>query len=69
MSKIYVQVGITAVRAPSGEHLPSVPIYIEVDHLTKTGLTELENESLANIAGFFIDKRKERKEKGNELHN
>ena len=59
-SKIYVQVGITAMREPNGERLPSVPMYIEVDSLTKTGLTDLENEAAANIAGFFATKRKER---------
>ena len=59
-SKIYVQVGITAMREPNGERLPSVPMYIEVDSLAKTGLTDLENEAVANIAGFFAVKRKER---------
>ena len=58
--KIYVQVGVTAMREPNGERLPSVPMYIEVDHLTKTGLTDLENDALANISGFFAAKRKER---------
>jgi len=58
--KIYVQVGITAMREPNGERLPSVPMYIEVDRLAKTGLTDLESEALANIAGFFSAKRKER---------
>ncbi|MCL2751447.1 MAG: hypothetical protein FWE62_01685 [Firmicutes bacterium] len=58
--KIYVQVGITAMREPNGERLPSVPMYVEVDSLAKTGLTDLENEAIANIAGFFAAKRKER---------
>ncbi|MCL2797712.1 MAG: hypothetical protein FWD58_06635 [Firmicutes bacterium] len=57
--KIYVQVGITAMREPNGERLPSVPMYIEVTHLSKAGLTDLENTALANIAGFFAAKRKE----------
>jgi len=58
--KTYIQIGITAMREPNGERLPSVPMYIEIEHLTKTGLTDFENEALANIAGFFATKRKER---------
>ena len=65
--KVYVQVGITAMREPNGDRFPSVPLYIEVDHLSKTGLTDLENEAIANIAGFFAVKRKERKLKRKTL--
>ena len=60
MQKTFVQVGCTAMREPNGERLPSVPIYVEAGHLTKTGLTDLENEAIANISGFFVVKRKER---------
>ena len=59
MQKVYVQVGVTAMREPNGDHMQSIPMYIEVEHLSKTGLTDFESGALANIAGFFAIKRKE----------
>ena len=58
--KIYVQVGVTAMRNPDGSFMPSIPMYVEVDHVEKNGLTQLENAALTNICGFFAEKRKER---------
>ena len=71
--KLYVQVGVTAMREPNGDHLPSVPLYIEVTQLTKAGFTKWESDGLANIAGFFIRKLKEsefnKKIKNGEFEN
>lgn len=32
----YVQVGVTALRGPTGEFLPAVPLYIKTDDARKT---------------------------------
>jgi hypothetical protein len=56
MDKYFVQVGIVALRTPSGKHLPSTPLYIKAEHLTASGLTEWENESLTDYAGFYKEK-------------
>ena len=71
MQKIFVQVGVSAMRTPSGEFLPSTPIYMEVEHLEKNGLTQFESEALTNVAGFFVEriKKKNKKELVNENNN
>ena len=65
--KIFVQIGVTAMRELNGVHKPSVPMYIEVTHLTKAGLTDLETQKIPNFAGFFATKRKEQ-EKNKKLN-
>jgi hypothetical protein len=66
--KEIVQVGVTAMRTADGKHLPATPIYILVSHLENNGLTQFENQGLTNVSGFFADKRKETKIKG-EIEN
>ena len=61
MTHDLVQVGVTAMRTPDGKFLPSTPLYIFVQHLDKNGLTQFEKTGLANVSGFFADKRKEQK--------
>jgi len=65
---MYIQVGVTAMREPNGEYLPSIPMYIEVNNATN--LTHFEDEALTNISGFFTKKLKEReiKRERNEIH-
>ena len=60
---IFVQVGVTAMRELNGKHKPSVPLYIQVTHLTKAGLTDLETQKIPNFSGFFAKKRKEQEQK------
>ena len=67
--KHLVQVGVTAMRTADGKYLPSVPMYIYVSHLEKNGLTQFENHALANVSGFFAEKRKEQKIKKEMLKN
>jgi hypothetical protein len=51
----YVQVGVTALRTPTGRHYPAIPLYIKVDHLKPNGLAKCEEKMLTDIAGFFSD--------------
>ena len=54
--KKFVQIGVTAARTPTGGFLPSVPLYIEVEHLGRSGLTPATENAVRDIAGFFIEK-------------
>jgi len=55
----FVQIGITALRAPDGAFLPSVPLYIKVpdcDIGKDTGLSHGERGLCTDIADIFADK-------------
>lgn len=57
-----VCVGATALRAPDGTFLPSVPLYIKVSDSAvnpKTGLTEGEEEMCDDIAAVLAPHFKE----------
>ena len=54
--KKFVQIGVTATRTPTGDFLPSIPLYIEVEHLCRSGLTPAQENAVRDIAGFFIEK-------------
>ena len=57
-----VRIGETALRAPDGTPLPTVPMYIIVDEKavdTKTGLTKGEAELSHDIASLLAPKFKE----------
>ncbi len=58
-NEIYIQVGVTALRSPKGDFLPSVPIYIKADQLKNSGLTQAEENVLHDISGFFAEKHQE----------
>ena len=53
--KTFIQIGVTALRKPTGEYLPSVPLFIEADKLTASGLTPEHEDALHDFAGFFIE--------------
>lgn len=53
--KIYIQVGVTALRTPSGGHYPAVPLYVEADRLKESGLSPAEENMLRGFAGFAIE--------------
>ena len=52
----YIQIGVTALRTPDGEFLPSVPLFVETDDLQKSGLTPTSENAIKEIAGFFVEK-------------
>lgn len=64
--KHFIQVGVTALRTPTGRHYPPVPLYIEVDKLNASGLAPCEEKMLTNFAGFVMEKysHKIQEEKG-----
>jgi hypothetical protein len=54
-AKIYIQVGVTALRTPTGKYYPAVPLYIEADKLNESGLAPAEEKMLNNFAGLAIE--------------
>jgi len=55
MSERYIQVGVTALRAPDGSFLPSVPLYIK-----STPEARAAEEALTqDIAGVLAHKMKQ----------
>lgn len=60
--EVFVQVGVTALRAADGSFLPSVPLYIKApkkDVNPKTGRYEGEEAAIKDIASVFADKFKQ----------
>lgn len=64
--KHYIQVGVTALRTPTGKHFPAIPLYIEVDRLNESGLAPCEEKRLHDFAGLAIEEYSKRlnEEKG-----
>jgi|GEM_PF-890224 len=62
----YVQVGSFALRAPNGDFLPSVPLYMQAEDAggvnARTGLTMAEEVALTDVTKVFADKFKQYKE-------
>lgn len=57
-----VQIGVTALRAPNGDFLPSVPMYIKVGAEQvnpKTGLSVGEEDLCGDIARVMAGKFKQ----------
>ena len=59
--EVFIQVGITALRSPTGDFLPSVPLYIKADQLKQSGLTQAEENVLNDVSGIFAEKYDEQK--------
>lgn len=59
----YIQVGTFALRSPSGEFLPSVPLFIQAKDAgqvnERTGLTVAEEIALTEVGKVFADKFKQ----------
>jgi len=53
--KAYIQVGVTALRTPSGGHYPAVPLYVEADRINESGLSTAEERLLLGFTGFAIE--------------
>lgn len=67
MSKeVFIQIGVTALRSPTGEFLPSVPLYIKADKLNKSGLSQAEEDVLHNVAGVFAEKHEQLTSRNNK---
>jgi hypothetical protein len=62
----FIQIGVTALRSPSGEFLPSIPLYIKAEDAGEinphTGRTVAEDAALGDVAKVFADKFKQYKE-------
>lgn len=62
MEEKMVQIGVTALRSPTGEFLPAVPIYIKAEDAEEfnpnTGRTVAEDLALDDVAAVFADKFK-----------
>lgn len=64
--EVYIQVGVTALRSPTGDFLPSVPLFIKADKLKQSGLARSEEKLLRDVSGVFVDKYRQQKEKDGE---
>ena len=50
----YIQIGVTALRTPTGDFLPSVPLYIKAaEAVGASGLTPSEERPLHDVAALF----------------
>lgn len=55
--EIYIQIGVTALRTPTGEFMPSVPIYIKsTEAIGACGLTPSEEAPIHDVAAVFAIK-------------
>ena len=63
VKEVYIQVGVTALRSPTGELLPAVPLYIKDTQLKNSGLTQAEENLMHDISGLFVEKYKEKQTK------
>lgn len=61
--EVFIQIGITALRSPTGDILPAVPLYIKADQLKQSGLTQAEENALTDVSGIFSEKIKEKRDK------
>lgn len=59
--EVFIQVGVTALRSPTGDFLPSVPLYIKADKLKQSGLTQVEENLLRDVSGIFAKKPQQTK--------
>ena len=67
--EIFIQVGVTALRSPTGEVLPSVPLYIKADQLKQSGLTRAEEKLLKDVSGVFAEHRNEQNQEKRKVKN
>lgn len=62
MAEKLVQIGVAALRSPSGDFLPSIPLYITAEDAGEinpsTGRTVQEDLALTDVAKVFADNHK-----------
>lgn len=63
-----IQIGVMALRSPTGEFLPSQPIYKEIpdDQMASSGRTKEEEKAINDISKVLALKFKEYFDKCNE---
>ena len=50
----YIQIGVTALRTPTGDFLPSVPLYVKTTEAVKaSGFTASEEGVIHSVAQLF----------------
>jgi hypothetical protein len=53
----YIQIGVTALRTPTGDFLPATPIYIKTSEAIKaSGMTQSEENVIHDVARVFAIK-------------
>lgn len=57
-----VQVGIMALRSPTGEFMPATPIYKEVERVTADGLAPQEDKTITDITKLLAEKFRQYKD-------
>ena len=63
MAAKFIQIGVTAARTPTGEFLPSVPIFKEVT----PEIAAAEERTTADVAKIFAQKMKQYIDSGGEF--
>lgn len=53
----YIQVGQTALRSPSGEFLPAVPLYEKVE-TDEAGMSVKEEHIIQGLSNVFCDEHR-----------
>ena len=53
MNDEYIQVGETALRSPTGEYLPSVPLYVKAEDMEPEAAEKLEMDIARLFAGMM----------------
>lgn len=54
MSEVYQKVAYIGLRNSDGSYLLNVPLYIKVSEVTKSGLTEMQEELIHRISEVMI---------------
>lgn len=60
----FIQIGVTALRSPSGEFLPAVPLYVKAEKKKNKMLTSEEETLLKEVGNVYADLYRKRKEAG-----
>jgi len=55
----FIQIGLTALRAPDGTFLPSTPLYAEVSRVNDKGLAPVEEKTIGELSRIFAGKFKQ----------
>lgn len=55
-----VKIGVTALRGPDGNFLPSVPLYADIPdkEIQPSGMTKTEEKNMQDITSIFYEKFK-----------
>ena len=63
MGERMIQIGQAALRTPTGDFMPAIPIYIKEEHAGEinphTGRTVAEDVALGDVAKIFAEKHRQ----------